>query len=71
MCGADGGKGISSGSNSDKIEEGDLIDGTTDGTYTMLLSSSGSEGSLGRTDLGVLASDGISPISLSYTSAVK
>lgn len=70
MAGADGGRGISSGNNSDKMEEGDLIEGITDGTYTTLLSSSGSEGSLGKEDLGVLASDGMSPISLSYTSAV-
>jgi hypothetical protein len=42
-----------------------------DGTYTTLLSSSGSEGSLGKEDLGVLASDGMSPISLLHRSTMK
>ena len=39
--------------------------------HTTLLSSSGSKGSLGKEDLGVLASDGMSPISLLYRLAVK
>ena len=71
ICGVDGGSGISSGNNLNKIEEGDLIKGITEGTYMTLLSSLGSEGSLGKEDLGVLASEGMSPISLSYTLAVK
>ena len=68
ICGADRGRGISSGNDFDKIEEGNLIEGVTDDVYTTLLSLSGLEGSPGKEDLGVLASDRKSPISLSYRS---
>lgn len=77
----DSGSGISSGSSSDKNDiVGDLIVGTTEGVITTLGSLSGSSSNSGRGPglqrcsediVGVLASDGIVPISSSNTSAVS
>ena len=64
------GNGISSGSSSDiKLMVGDLIEGTTEGIWTMLMSSS-LEPSFNNDKVGVLASKGISPSSIENASAV-
>ena len=64
------GNGISSGSSSDiKLMVGDLMEGTTEGIRTTLMSS-GSEPSFNDDKVGVLVSEGISPSSIENASAV-
>ena len=64
------GNGISSGSSSDiKLMVGDLIEGTTEGIQTTLMSSS-SEPSFNNNKVGVLASKGISPSLIENVSTV-